>query len=292
MMGIGLSRKKVLVISELGEKANLIIRQLSSSGFEAVQAKDINSAIDSPLGLSPEVAIVYTGGNLKAKLDVARKLFSSSKDHTFPILLVVPWNEIESGEILTAKEEVSDVILSPITPSELVMRIRSLIRGKEKADRLLKVKDEGAKPLQKDPHTGLYTVSFFQEKVHEELRRAVRYHVNFSCLMVKMEPPEAMKDVSAGKDCFLHLAEQVRKISRQTDCVAVNGDHRLLVLAPHTDKYGATTFANNLLKRMRTELTHMGPEFEKLRLNVGVVSFPEDKASSFDEIYQSLETAL
>jgi len=126
---------------------------------------------------------------------------------------------------------------------------------------------DDAPPTVVDPVTSLYTRPYFENRLDEELSRAIRHHLELSIIRVRIEGdlPEAV--------LFARIAQTVKDCMRRSDLVARYEERELIALLPHT---GATreTVIGRLHSRLR-ELTAGFPH--PCAIGLGRASYPAQR---------------
>jgi len=115
-----------------------------------------------------------------------------------------------------------------------------------------------------DSVTGLYTRSYFDSRLDEELSRAMRHHLELSVIRVSVgdDLPQAT--------LFAHFAQIVKDCMRRSDLVARYDTHELIALLPHT---GATR--ETVIARLKSSLGEMTAAFpHPCTVSLGRSSYP------------------
>lgn len=116
-----------------------------------------------------------------------------------------------------------------------------------------------------DPVTGLYTREYFDERLDEELSRAIRHNLELSVIRIQVgdDLPEAA--------LFAQVAQAVRNCMRRSDLVARADSHEIAALLPHT---GATreVVRTRLISRLSDLQKSMPHQFTMM---LGLASFPD-----------------
>jgi len=136
-----------------------------------------------------------------------------------------------------------------------------------------------------DGLTGLYNHRHFQEQLGVEVKRAQRYDLNLSLIMIDLDHFKEFND-SYGHlegDSLLRKIAQILKSSlRETDFVARYGGEEFAVILPETNKEGASIAA----ERVRATIGEQtfGETGAKMTVSLGVASYPEDACLRADLI--------
>jgi diguanylate cyclase (GGDEF)-like protein len=148
----------------------------------------------------------------------------------------------------------------------------------------------------RDPLTGLYTHRAFQERLREEVARALRYSQPMSLLIADIDQFASVNydlGYQAGDEILRRIATVLLEDDspdrvRTSDVVARYSGEEFVLLLPETAKPGALTKAARL--RDAVGLTEM-PGGRRLSLSIGVACLPEDAADP-EGLLTAAEAAL
>jgi diguanylate cyclase (GGDEF)-like protein len=132
----------------------------------------------------------------------------------------------------------------------------------------------------RDPVTKTYTRAYFDDVVHNEIRKAARFGRTFSLVRLELD---GLSDLRArvSESEFVEwvesLAFHVGRALRATDLLAAESESRFCVLLPETDSVGAAV----LKRRIRAALERSEPwrdltAAERPELLLGAATFPTD----------------
>jgi len=148
----------------------------------------------------------------------------------------------------------------------------------------------------RDGLTGLYTHRAFQERLREEIARALRYGQPMSLLIADIDGFASVNydlGYQAGDDILRRLAVVLQEDDspdrvRTSDVVARYSGEEFVLLLPETAKAGALTKAARL--RDAVGATEM-PGGRRLTLSIGVACLPDDAADP-EGLLTAAESAL
>jgi diguanylate cyclase (GGDEF)-like protein len=124
-----------------------------------------------------------------------------------------------------------------------------------------------------DPLTGLLNARAFHERLHQELRRAVRYQTPLSFLMVDLDGLKRVNDQhghEAGDASLRSVAAAIRTGLREFDLGARLGGDEFGVLAPGTNEESAVVLAERL--RALVAKGANGPAGRGTTISIGIAS--------------------
>lgn len=148
----------------------------------------------------------------------------------------------------------------------------------------------------RDPLTGLYTHRAFQERLREEVARALRYGQPMSLLIADIDQFASVNydlGYQAGDEILRKIAVVIQEDEspdrvRSSDVVARYSGEEFVLLLPETAKSGALTKAGRLRDAVGTTMMQGG---RKLTLSIGVACLPEDAADP-EGLLTAAEAAL
>ena len=148
----------------------------------------------------------------------------------------------------------------------------------------------------RDPLTGLYTHRAFQERLREEVARAMRYSQPMSLLIADIDQFASVNydlGYQAGDEILRRMAvilleDESPDRVRSSDIVARYSGEEFVLLLPETAKPGALTKAARLRDAVAAQMFSAN---RKLTLSIGVACLPEDAADP-EGLLTAAEAAL
>ncbi len=148
----------------------------------------------------------------------------------------------------------------------------------------------------RDAVTELFNRRYFEEALEREVRRAVRYNLPLSLLMVDIDHFKIYNDTNGhhqGDNVLKEVAARITENTRQVDIVARYGGEEFVVILPMTSKTHARLVAEKL-RRSVEETKVPGEEVlpgGRLTISLGLAAYPED-ASNPTGLIQAADAAL
>jgi len=136
-----------------------------------------------------------------------------------------------------------------------------------------------------DGLTGLYNHRHFQEQLEVEVKRAQRYDLNLSLIMIDLDHFKEYNDTYGhleGDTLLRKIAQILKSSLRETDFVARYGGEEFAVILPETNKEGASITAERVRKAI-SERT-FGEVGAKMTISLGAASYPDDACLRADLI--------
>ncbi len=136
---------------------------------------------------------------------------------------------------------------------------------------------------------------YFVQKLQEEKRRAVRYNLPLSLVMVDIDWFKKLNDSyghEIGNLVLKHLSEVIKKCIRDVDVFCRYGGEEFVIILPQTPQVEATQIAERIRSKVEKTVVDAGRRGKlKVTVSVGATSFPENGKSQ-DELLAVADQAL
>ena len=139
------SGKKIMIIEDEGDVADLLTLNLRKAGFRTSTAADGVSGLQKARDDRPDFIILDLMLPKMAGLEVCKILKSDTATSHIPILMLTAKAE-EIDRIVGLEFGADDYVTKPFSPREIVLRIRAILRRGEKPEERLH-----AGPISIDP---------------------------------------------------------------------------------------------------------------------------------------------
>ena len=146
-----------------------------------------------------------------------------------------------------------------------------------------------------DPLTGLCNRRALDEKLRQEVDRAVRYGTVLTCVMIDLDNFKALNDEHGhptGDRVLAQFAELLRREQRSVDVVARYGGEEFVVLLPETGTSGARLFAERILRRVAATPFGEAGRPVSLTISLGLATFPDARAEDGDGLLRLADRNL
>jgi diguanylate cyclase (GGDEF)-like protein len=139
-----------------------------------------------------------------------------------------------------------------------------------------------------DPLTGVYNRRFMEQRLHEEVSKARRYHFKLAVLLLDLDHFKRVNDElghQAGDQVLIEIGNLVNRELRDSDILARYGGEEFLVIAPNTAPTAATALAERLRNCIEshtflTDFNKVPKQEIRITVSIGVANFDD---SSNDE---------
>lgn len=130
-----------------------------------------------------------------------------------------------------------------------------------------------------DGLTGVFNHRYFQEKLTDEIERALRYGEKFVLMLLDIDHFKKVNDTyghPVGDLVLKSVSKILKSTTRKVDIVARYGGEEFAIIMVQTDKQGAIKFAERLRKAIEeSEVITQGGKL-KVTVSIGLSSFPDD----------------
>ncbi len=259
------------------------------------EAREANTAVQAwEIWQQQPFTYVVVDANLPDADRLARQIRQASQPHYTYILFLNAKEDraIKAGtapfldDYLPKNFSVPDFI-SHIRLGERILNLENRL-----TDTTAKANETGVR----DPLTGLYNRKHFEERLEDEIQRALRYQRVLTLILVDIDHFKIYNEKSGharGDALLRELTSLILSSVRRTDFVARYGGEEFMIVLPETPQSNALTLADNLRE---TVAAYPFPLREDLpngmvTISLGVTSLPDD-ANDSASLLQTAEAAL
>ena len=128
----------------------------------------------------------------------------------------------------------------------------------------------------KDPLTGLYNRRYLERRMDDEIKRALRYDLPLSVLLIDIDNFKLVNDTcghQVGDSLLIYLSKLLINQIRDSDVVSRYGGDELLILTPSTSVTSAAILAERLRKKVETdqfEMSNADQPIQDFRVTVSI----------------------
>ena len=145
----------------------------------------------------------------------------------------------------------------------------------------------------KDPLTGINNRRFFDQRVEEEVNKALRHKQPLSCLFIDLDHFKKINDThghQAGDSVLKQTAEILKDSCRSSDVVARYGGEEFVILLANTQRSDAYDFAERLRERIAKTVYEIG-NVETLTVTMSAGLATLDQQSDYSKSSQLIQVA-
>ncbi|MCK4905486.1 diguanylate cyclase [bacterium] len=228
-------------------------------------------------------------------LDLLRDIKKADSDTA--VIVFTGYASVENA-IAALNQGAFSYLEKPLNMDELKITIKKAIKMQELTLNNKNLLNRLKELSVKDPLTGLYNYRYLEKRLSSEFKRAQRHVLPLSMIMIDIDYFKSINDAYGhqyGDQILKELGQYLKDSSRTNDVVIRYGGEEFFILLPDTNNEGAVNFGAKLLKNLGEHV--FDPKGQKIRLKIsmGLVSYPEDGADTqktlMDLVDKTLRTA-
>ena len=309
---------KILVVDDYQDSLDTTLLVLSHDQHEIITANNGDEALSKAHIENPDVILLDINLSSIDGFKVCEQLKSSTKTAAIPIIFLTAHFKDNASLAKGFSVGAEDYIVKPFVASELLARVKVMIRLKKQLEELAQKNLELAqlnqnlaeknkellevqKTLQeiaiKDDLTQLYNRRYFSNQIKIEFSRALRNHQPIGLVMLDIDHFKAVNDNyghPCGDSVLVQFANILQQNVRKYDIVARYGGEEFIIglIGQDLDASYATG------QRIRADVENFLFVHEDLSLRVtcsaGVVSYPEicPAPPNLEALIEEVDTAL
>ena len=290
-----MSKAKVLIVDDRPENLFVLESLIDDPEVELIKANSGNEALAKIL--DHDFALVLLDVQMPGMdgYEVAELMRGNKQTRHIPIIFVTAKHKEQASIFKGYDSGAVDYLFKPLEPVILKGKIDVFLElyrhKKELEDKTLEL-DKRLADLEElkgllertnaqltqlsklDGLTGLLNRRTFDEILHEEWQRGIRYRKPLSILLIDIDHFKAYNDTyghTLGDDALKDVARKLAtSAKRHVDKVARYGGEEFVVILPETDQQGAELMAERICRGVyHLNIEHVGSSEEK-RLTVSV----------------------
>jgi two-component system cell cycle response regulator len=255
---------RILLVESFAPTAQRVQNILDADQDSVVVAETLQAATELATTERFDLVIsdIQVGG--EDGLRFCSHLRSQEETRQTPILLVV--DEYDMPRLVKGLDiGVSDYLMKPIDPNELLARVRIQVRRRRFQDRLRANYERSLSMALTDSLTGLYNRRYALRHLDGLMRRVVQTGKPLAILVCDLDFFKRVNDTyghAAGDEVLKQFAQRAAASVRNIDMVARFGGEEFVILMPDTDGQAALRAAERLCKKIGDAPMIIGPEAE------------------------------
>jgi two-component system, cell cycle response regulator len=266
---------KVLIVDDEEVVCKLFAEMLKLYGYQTVMTTDGSTVVEMLWKEPFDVVLLDLVMPPFHGLELLRQIRQC--DENLPVVIVTGYGSIDTA-VESMQAGATDFVTKPVEASVLNIRIKRAIEYAH-TKRLANT----------DSLTGLYNRRSFQERLEQEVDRAMRYHRPLSLIMIDVDHFKRYNDTHGhlqGDRILVEVSHALKTLSRASDIVARYGGEEFALILPETDKVNAEIFGRRLREYVEQQ-PFPGAEHlptNALTISVGIASYtPPDTKEALIE---------
>jgi two-component system, cell cycle response regulator len=207
-----------------------------------------------------------------------------------------------AGRVTNLQQGADECLPRTCPKVEIVARVGAMLRIKAAQDALRSEKEALERLSLTDQLTGLFNRRWFQHALDQEIERSRRQGHGFALALVDLDHFKHVNDRyghEVGDRALCLAANLLRGQLRKVDVCTRWGGEEFAIILPGTDRTGAHSVANRVLRAMRerglldaTPLAGGSSQAVKLTASMGVAVFPSPEVDGPDALFRAADSAL
>ena len=264
---------------------------LSNEGYKVTVAENINSAKENISKKFYHLALV----DIKLIDGSGLDLLKGIRELDCPTMVIIftAYASLQTA-VLAMQEGAFSYLQKPLNIEELKITIKKALRTLELCLENKNLVSRLKQLSLKDSLTGLYNYRYLIERISSEFKRAKRYILPLSLLMLDIDYFKSINDVYGhqyGDAILKEFANYLKRCARTNDIVVRYGGEEFVILMPDTPKEGTVNFGERLLEKCKKHIFDRKDKRIKLKVSIGVANFPEDAVNNPEELLDAADKA-
>lgn len=265
--------KKILIVDDNYLNNRLLTDILEDENYTVYSTESGLAVLEMASRIKPDVILLDIVMPGMDGFEVCKLLKSDFDLKDIPVIMVT--SKTEGNDVKNALElGAFDYIKKPIDEIEIIARIKSALRLKEKQDELKEL-------AIKDGLTGLYNHVTLIELFEKELERQRRNNESISFAMLDIDYFKEINDTYghlAGNIILEEVSNILRNSVRSSDIVGRYGGEEFSLVLPDADKQSAFLLCERIRKRIEDYSFNIRSKLIKITVSIGVF-FKDSKDS-------------
>ena len=230
----------------------------------------------------------------EGKSDALKELLKNTPDTYAPLLRLLThldYAETEAHEhwdaILSHRNELSETIGRTTSLQVAALDYFQNLKGAIRIPKILEMSTflETERSAITDGLTGLYNRQFFDASLRRELKRARRYGLSFSLVMLDVDNFKAVNDIHghvAGDEALNLTSNVILASVREIDVACRYGGEEFALILPETSRTGAFIVSERIRLDVKQMFNHqlVATSHIDLSLSGGIAIYPTDSDSA------------
>jgi len=294
------TKANILLVEDNKTQAKVIKDYLDRNGYHVVCVEDGMAAFKAAKTSAVDIILLDRILPDMDGSEVCRWLKLDQSTRDIPIIMLTARGAM-TDKISGLEAGADDYLPKPFDESELNVRIFARLRTKTHQDELKKKNRQLEDMLTRveslaimDPLTGIYNRRRFESIFTNEFKRAARYLLPLTCMMIDIDHFKLVNDAHGHQEGDMMLKEIARIIQttiREVDTLARWGGEEFVVLSPNTSKDKALLAAERVRKAIAGH-EFSRTETKKATISIGIAGIPDPSIDSQDKMIHAADLAM
>lgn len=298
---------KILVVDDSRTQLVWLVQVLEREGYAVSSAADGKEAIRKVRSDPPDLVLLDMILPDMDGLEVLRIVKARPENEFIPVIILSVKSDLDS-KVAGLRIGADDFLAKPFAEAEILARCAAMLRIKHLQERLHDMQRKLEEQSITDALTGLKNRRLFDERLHEEFRRAQRYGDYLSLIMIDLDHFKQVNDRfghPAGDAVLREVGSLIRASIRDPDICARYGGEEFAVILPKTHMSGALAVAERIWREIGTKEYAVPPSAQtqatveagapravQVTASVGIAFYPSKDINSGELLVRFADQAL
>jgi diguanylate cyclase (GGDEF)-like protein len=278
---------KILACDDEQSILEVLRTVLTSEGYEVVTATNGPDAIELFKREAPDLILLDVSMPVMTGFEILDKLKEYVGDRYIPVIFLTASIRIDY-KLRALHGGAVDYLVKPVSPAELIARIKNFLEIKDKHDTL---KQEATF----DWMTGALNKSYFIRKAEEELEKSIRNNIPLTFILIDLDNLKEINDTLghlAGDKVIRAFAQRLKRFIRKVDLIGRFGGDEFMVMLSHKTERQACIVAERLKKTMKRPVEYENSKV-LITFSMGIVQIKEhQKKTDMTKLLATADEAL
>ncbi len=286
---------KILVVDDSRTQLDWLVQVLQREGYAVATAQDGKEAIRRVRSDPPDLVLLDMILPDMDGLEVLRIVKARGEDPFIPVIILSVKSDVDT-KVAGLRIGADDFLAKPFAEAEILARCAAMLRIKQLQEKLRDAHRKLEEQSVTDALTGLKNRRFFDERLHEEFRRAQRYGDYLALIMIDLDHFKEVNDRyghPAGDEVLREAAALIRSSIREPDICSRYGGEEFAAILPKTHMSGALAVAERIWRALEgKEYAVQRASGIRVTASLGVAFYPSKDISSGDLLLRFADQAL
>jgi two-component system cell cycle response regulator len=295
-----MAKAHILLVEDNKAQAAIIKDYLEKNGYRVSTVEDGMSAFKAAKTSNVDIILLDRILPDIDGSDVCRWLKLDQSTRDIPVIMLTEKGAM-TDKVSGLEAGADDYLPKPFDEAELNARIYVRLRNKTHQDELKQKNRQLEDMLTRveslaimDPLTGIYNRRRFETIFTSEFKRATRYQLPLSCMMIDIDHFKKINDTCGhqeGDTALKEVAQVLQATIREVDTPARWGGEEFVVLSPNTALENGMRAAERVRKAVANH-TFTGLSGNKITVSIGVAAIPATDLNSQDKLIHAADLAM
>ena len=282
----------ILIVDDNDKISETLRDILSEEGYKITTADSADKAREIISRKFCNLAMVDLRLCNGTGLDLLKEIKKANEETM--VIIFTAYASLETA-VVAMQEGAFGYLQKPLNMEEVKITIKKALKAQELSldnkNLMLRLKELSLR----DPQTGLYNYRYLMERLSSEFKRAKRYILPLSIIMLDIDYFKSINEVYGhryGDIILKEFADYLTKCVRSNDIVVRYGGEEFAMLMPDTYKNGAAMFGQRILEALKERIFDRKGKRIKLKISMGLASYPEDGMENHHGLLDAMDKAL